>query len=598
MQGKFQKLSKILFFKNRPLAMQLFALFAVLVIVPMLAVGLISYRQSSNILKEEAANYNLEVLEQVKAHIEYYIRDLEITTIKLLNHPDMIGFFENVARADTPPPNALDHVERLLSSAAFSRPDIVNIALYIDGIKKIETARTYPPFSADISQEYWFGSVPSSGEPIFVSRNLQWADREQRVLSIVKRIHSPRTLEPIGFLVMDLDFRRLQEIALIFDATGRFFYIIADDGHYIYHPVRAAIGELADEKMITTSKKTEMDLLSSEDKQRGFFTASRAHQLNWTLMVSVPYERITEGSTDLGKSILITTLFTLVFAYLLGLLYLTTVLRPIRALRDFMQRVETGDLHGEVPVESMDEIGSLSLGFNKMVQRLDALLEEVYISQLRETQALLERREIEMKVLQAQVNPHFIGNSLETIRGMALDKGNEDIAAMSSWLGLLLSYNLRHVASLVEMQEEVKYLDFYLKIQKCRFGDIFHVEYDVPDWAWQEKIVKFSLQPLVENCFVHGGKGKKDKLAIRIAIVAEAQNAFVLEVGDSGQGMRPEQLVELQVALSDSSSDGGGHIGIVNVHRRIVNQFGEGYGIKITSSLGCGTMVHMRLPRN
>ena len=578
--------------------MQLFALFAVLVIVPMLAVGLISYRQSSNILKEEAATYNQEVLEQVKAHIEYYIRDLEITSIKLLNHPDMIGFFENVTRADAPPPNALEHVERLLSSAAFSRPDIVNIALYIDGINKIETARSYPPFPADISSEYWYGSVPSSGEPIFVSRNLKWADREQRVLSLVKRIHSPRTLDPIGLLVMDLDIRRLQEIALIFDATGRFFYIIADDGHYIYHPERAARGELAEEKMIATSRKTEMDLLSPEDKHRGFFTSSRAHQLNWNLMVSVPYEKITEGSADLGKSIFITTLVTLGFAYFLGLLYLTTVLRPIRALRDFMQRVEKGDLQGAVPVESTDEIGRLTLGFNKMVRRLDVLLEEVYISRLRETQALLERKEIEMKVLQAQVNPHFIGNSLETIRGMALDKGIADIAAMAGWLGLLLSYNLRHGASLVEMQEEVKYLDAYLKIQQCRFGEIFHVVYDVPDWAWQEKIVKFSLQPLVENCFVHGAKGKKDRLTIRIAITAEGPNAFILEVGDSGQGMSTEQLREIRTALDDVSADGGGHVGIANVHRRIVNQFGEGYGIRITGSLGCGTRVSMRLPRN
>ena len=315
-------------------------------------------------------------------------------------------------------------------------------------------------------------------------------------------------------------------------------------------------------------------------------------------MVSVPYEKITAGSADLGESIFITTLITLCFAYFLGLLYLTTVLRPLRTLRDFMQRVETGDLQGAVPVESTDEIGRLSLGFNKMVRRLAALLEEVYISRLRETQAKLERREIEMKVLQAQVNPHFIGNSLETIRGMALDKGSADIAAMAGWLGLLLSYNLRYGASLVELQEEVKYLDIYLKIQQCRFGDIFHVVYDVPDWAWQEKIVKFSLQPLVENCFVHGGKGKKDKLTIRIAIAVEESRAFTLEVGDSGQGMSPEQLQEIQTALDDVSADGGGHIGIVNVHRRIVNQFGEGYGIRMASSLGQGTFVRMRLPRN
>lgn len=586
-----------LFFKNRPLATQLFALSAVLVSVPMLVVGIISYQQSSSVLKEEADQYNQEVLEQVKSHVEYYIRDFEITTIKILNHPDMLAFLESRTREEAIANNTLQPVEKLLVNAAFSRVDVTNIVLYVDNIGMIEAAKDFPPNPVDIRHEYWYRSVPTSGTPIIVTRTIRWPDREERVLSLIKRVHNPQTLKPRGLLIMDINFRRLQELARIFVGTGRSLYILDANGHYIYHPVRVQIGQAAEEAMITAGQNQDMELLNEGAKPRVFFTAKRSQQLNWDFLVSLPYEKITGGTADIGRTIFSATLLALLLAHLLGSAYLKTILRPLRRLHSLMKEVEVGNLKVAVKVESQDEIGGLSAGFNKMVARLNKLVEEIYLAELRETQAMLGQRETEMKALQAQVNPHFIGNSLETIRGMAMEKGIKDIASMAGKLGLLLQYNLRQGLPLVTISEEIKYLEIYLEIQKCRFGDIVNCELDIPEWALQEKITRFSLQPLVENCFTHGINERNEKMKIVIAVVPDGQDAFWLHIRDTGGGMDPERLAEMQSILDTNADDAAGHIGIANVHRRTFNLFGSGYGIRLSSSAG-GTTASIRLPRH
>ena len=135
-----------------------------------------------------------------------------------------------------------------------------------------------------------------------------------------------------------------------------------------------------------------------------------------------------------------------------------SLVRPIQRLSSFMKEVEIGNLNGRVKVDSNDEIGQLSSGFNKMVEKLSDLLDEIYVSKLKEAEMSLNKTEIELRMLQSQINPHFLYNSLETIRGMALEEGRENIASMSSSLGKLLRYNLRNSSPTVSLREEIKVL--------------------------------------------------------------------------------------------------------------------------------------------
>jgi two-component system sensor histidine kinase YesM len=263
-----------------------------------------------------------------------------------------------------------------------------------------------------------------------------------------------------------------------------------------------------------------------------------------------------------------------------------------------MKEVEIGNLNGRVPVESNDEIGQLSAGFNHTVEKLSDLLEEVYVSKLRETEMSLKQKEIEIKMLQSQMNPHFLYNSLETIRGMALEEGQENIAIMSFSLAKLLRYNLKNDSSFVSLGEEIRFCRTYLQIQKFRFEDRFEYELDIPEWAMELQVVKFSLQPIVENCFVHASGQSLQKFRITISALSVSESSFMVRIEDTGAGIPNHILEELTRKLEQKTTNSDGkHIGLLNVQQRIHYVFGEGFGLSVRSQLGAGTVVEMELPK-
>jgi two-component system sensor histidine kinase YesM len=313
-------------------------------------------------------------------------------------------------------------------------------------------------------------------------------------------------------------------------------------------------------------------------------------------VTSIPYREISKRAAQVGQTTAVTAIGALGLAYLLGLAFARTIVRPLRRLQRYMKNVEVGHFNEKIIVESEDEIGQLTRGFNRMTERLSALMEEVYFSKLQETESMLRQKEMELKVLQAQVDPHFLTNSLETIRGMALAGGNETVASMAASLGTLLRYNLRNTAPMAALREEVHFCQVYLQIQEYRFEKQCDCHYIIPDWAMELLIVKFSLQPLVENCLLHGLR--PDGRPLVITIVADCQQQdFIIKVIDDGVGITMDRLAELRLSLENA--DPGpevGSIGLRNLHRRIINLFGDGYGLSLESALGAGTTVTIRLP--
>ena len=290
-------------------------------------------------------------------------------------------------------------------------------------------------------------------------------------------------------------------------------------------------------------------------------------------------------------------MISLSVAYLLGLGFATSLIRPIRRLQHFMKEVETGNLNGRVVVESKDEIGQLSASFNHLVGKLSQLLEEVYFSKLRETELSLKQKEIELKMLQSQMNPHFLYNSLETIRGMALEENQEHIATMSSMLGKLLRYNLKNNPAPVSLEEEMKFCEMYLQIQSFRFEDRFEHTWDIPQWARDFQVVKFSLQPIVENCYIHSMGCNVRKITINIAAFRNSKTSFVVQISDNGVGIPDNTVKEVTKKMEQmTTSNNGVNIGIINVHQRIRNLFGSEYGVSIESNKGVGTTVKLHMP--
>ena len=588
-------ISETIWLKDQLLTAKLFTFSAVLVIIPMVVVGVISYYRSATIVETEARSYSWQINEQVKNQIEYYLRDIEINSIKILNDRDIINYIKACEDNDTAQVST-EAVRELLESTAYSRPDISSVALIMDGFPVVDSLGYRGAYPAEeLTKEYWYASVPANGSFMLVSRLIKLENEQLPVITIVRRIHSPYTLEPVGMLLIDVNFRQIQDIADMVNALGKSaFYILDAEGHYVYHPDNSRIGRRSDIANLASILSLQDHSFISEQDQVVILNHSAA--LGWRFVTAIPRQELFKGTAHIGMTIFWTVVITLLIAYVLGVSFASTLIRPIRRLQRFMKNVQVGDFSRRVPVESSDEIGQLTNGFNQMVEKLSELMEEVYFSKLRETEMSLGQKEMELKVLQSQINPHFLCNSLETIRGMALEQNMGDIAAMAASLGTLLRYNLKTVSPTVTLREEVNFCKVYLKIQQYRFDKNVEYSFDIPQWALNTMIVKFSLQPLVENCFVHSVGAGPEPTHIMISVYQKADN-LIIKVADTGVGMDRGVLEQIKQKLgSKAISDGGTQIGIVNVHRRIINLFGTDYGVTVDSSPGQGTTVLVKLP--
>ncbi|MEM1505600.1 histidine kinase [Domibacillus sp. 8LH] len=592
-------IDRFILLRDQPFMHKLFVFSSLLVILPVLAVGIISYQRSAIEIEKEVRLSSLQVIDQAESNIEYYLQDFEITSLKIINSSEVEDFIQADAEKSGKEEILSSAVRNFLELQEYSRPDISNITIMTDSGRVIDTLgnRNYYP-APKMKEEYWYESIPHNGMIRLVSRTLKTKDKEQPVISLVRRLYSPETLKPVGMLVIDINFRRIEEISNKVTITRNGSFSILDaEGHYVYHPDYSRLGQNGDTELLSKLKVENSDSVMLKNETKNFVTYTHSSNLDWTFLTSVPYDNLTMGINQIRKTILITIGVALVAAYLAGYGFAAALVRPIKRLQCFMKEVEVGKLDGRIHVESKDEIGQLTMGFNNTVEKLSALLDEVYVSKLKEAELSLKQKESELKMLQSQINPHFLYNSLETIRGMALEGSQEDIAVMSNSLGKLLRYNLKNNTLTVSLREEVKFCEMYLQVQKFRFGDRFDYKLSIPAWAEQVEVVKFSLQPIVENCFVHAFGQSSPQIMISTSVLRVSEKACIISISDNGSGMEEEVLSEMKCNLKRHSAvSSGEHIGLINVHQRIMYLFGEEYGMDIQSKPGQGTVVSMSVP--
>ncbi|WP_077617563.1 cache domain-containing sensor histidine kinase [Bacillus sinesaloumensis] len=597
-------LTRTVFLRDKSLIVKLSVFSGLLIMFPMIIFTLISYTRFSEVLQEEAHDYNRQINEQIQFFVEGYLRDFEIETLKIINHPDTITFlktdtFQHLHEQTVPA------VRKVLENAAYSRSDIVNYTMILDDVQIIDLASTEQKQSLlQLQNEYWYNLVPPNGQSRMIVRRIprttgrartSSTKNEQPVITIAKRLINPQTLQPMGMLILDVNYKRLHEVVnRVRPGHSGYLYILDDSGRYVYHPKNTKIGTMAEH--------SERNIHAADDyllnrKENLFLTWSESEVLDWHFVTSIPFSELMEGANSIRNTIFLTSIVFIIIAFIMSFGLATSLINPLKRLRNFIRKVEVGDFTGKVPVVSKDEIGMLTHGFNNMVERLDTLMEEVYASKIKEIEMNLRQKETELKMLQAQINPHFLYNSLDTIRGMALERDMDDISIMAESLAQLLRYNIKEEAAKVTIKQEILIGEKYLRIQKYRFEEKLTYHFDVPEELLEKKIAKFTLQPLLENCVVHGLEPQTGHTNITIHAKTLDSNTFLLLISDTGPGIDEEQLEKITTLLkSDQNNDKVRHIGIMNVHKRIRHLFGNEYGLFITSTLTSGTTVGIKLP--
>ena len=263
------------------------------------------------------------------------------------------------------------------------------------------------------------------------------------------------------------------------------------------------------------------------------------------------------------------------------------IIQPVNIMLDKVKKVGRGKFD-MIPIEAeIEEIEELDEGINKMARKISILLENV--RQEKEMQHLTE-----LQLIQAQVNPHFLYNPLDTIVWLIEGGMTDDAVEMISSLSIFFRTSLSKGKDIIPLSEEERHTLSYLEIQQYRYRDILEFEINIPKELGGIPVPKLSIQPLAENALYHGIKNRRGKGKILIE-GREEEDALVLTVSDNGQGMTPERLHEVQEAIRTGERAG---FGLAAVAERIALYYGPGYGMKIFSEEGKGTTVEIRLGKN
>jgi two-component system sensor histidine kinase YesM len=389
------------------------------------------------------------------------------------------------------------------------------------------------------------------------------ADVDQRVQQMIANTDSEK-----GRLKLDVIQRTLQTLRETIDQVG-----IQIAQHRTFEENLLLMGRIRDVSQ----------LIEANLQEYALFEVNRTQQQYQLMQVG-----LTRWSIGGLGAIVAAILFSIVAAWRIS----KSIYIPIKKLHDVTTTITRHDLEALVSTDNADEITALGLSFNLMVGKIKELLD----AKLEEHEKL---KKAELRALQAQINPHFLYNTLDTIIWMAEARRMDQVVELVRVLSRFFRISLSKGKDWITVREEIEHIESYLAIQKIRYRDILDYQIDIPEALRDSHVLKLTLQPLVENALYHGIKNKRKGGSIVVRGRQLPGGLLQIQVEDNGIGMAQERLAQVRAQLDLSADDGvvaeGGY-GISNVHQRIMLYYGPEYGLRIESEYLRGTRVSLVIP--
>lgn len=307
------------------------------------------------------------------------------------------------------------------------------------------------------------------------------------------------------------------------------------------------------------------------------------YNTGWSIVETIPLAVLTEGSSLIFKVTIIVFLISFFISGIIWFIIASKIVNPIQQLAKVMRKVQGNEGSVITLTDRRDEIGQLTQNFNYMMRRIDRMHQVNLHEQA-------EKNDAEYRALQAQINPHFLYNTLNSIRWMAMIQQADNIRETVEVLGRLLRNTIKMKETIIPIHKELELLRDYIYIQKIRYNNKFEVIYEMEESIKDYRCLKFILQPIVENAIFHGIEPKEGRGTITIRAFLD-KDRVIFEVHDNGVGI-PQNI--LDKLLSDHEDNDG--IGVRNVHERIQRTFGLNYGLELESAIGDYTIVRIMQP--
>ena len=394
-------------------------------------------------------------------------------------------------------------------------------------------------------------------------------------------INNPVTLEKLGEISIYYSTEHLDKMVKRDEGAPASFFLIDQDGQIVYsHNEGVPLALVHQLKQETNETKIKY-------KSEKYYVNTIANKGDYTF-VSVITDQGWQKLSIVRGTMWVVIIFLILAAILLSYSFMQNYSRRINKIVSTIRQVEKGNLDARIPESKHeDELSSIASNMNSMLNELNNYIEQFYMLNMKQQQA-------ELKALQAQINPHFLFNTLEAIRMVAVLEGSKTSSKMIFHLSKLFRYSLES-KDIVPFRTEMEYVKQYLTLMQFKHPDKLEVHFDIPEEVEQTPVQKLILQPIIENYFVHGFK--KDRSDNELIIcAAHLGEKIEIRVEDNGKGMSEEELANIVQHINREEGDEMQSIGLRNIHQRLKLKFGDQFGLSVKSSKDTGTMVTMSIP--
>ena len=554
-------------------------------IIPLLLVGGLSYMNSTEIIEEKVSQSNFNTIEQVADNINLIFHDMNSSSFYLWQDNEFMRYIRMSKGEIQNHPSYVLAAQNSLNNFAVFRADIYSIFVMGYNGWTYDSAGASNILQEDVKRRL----TALRGEGILMADTvINYDGSKINVISFMKVLKDwdnlASDLAVIKINIEEEVFSRMYGSKML--SKNCEFFIIDEDKNII---------SSQDTEMIGTELNSEyinQDLYSSSrgyfrkdiDGQSFLVTYIDLSRPGWKLVNLVPLDELSKDSQVIQSITLYAIGASFALCLLVIFLFSFAVLSPLKQLRSFMKDIEDEKFDVNIDVKGNDEISLLGQSFNKMSTRLGELINEVYSVQLKQ-------KEAELKALQAQINPHFLYNTLDTIYWMCrMEKATESSELVQS-LSRLFRLSLNSGGEFSTVKKEIEHLGCYIKIQQKRLADKVEFIIDAQPEVMECKVVKLVLQPLVENAIHHGMEKTGKSGVISIRIFSEDDNLMYI-IRDNGAGADQEEIT----GFLERVAEGNRGFGIKNVNDRIKLYFGEGFGLSFITSPGNGTTVTVIQP--
>ena len=594
-----RSLQKLLSFKSVQTKMLLAIL--LLIVIPMLSITYISFKNSEKFIQDKISQSHAQILRELGGSVNS-------TLEAMINASNMFTLDKQIIDIlsegwDQNPEVQYNH-HRLVSEQMDKAKNTIlqNFTPFIcvfdnyGNMFASGTKRDTDNYEKYGKSDWLSETIELNGYMLWIAPQTDFVRTEETgtgpLITLSRLIKGSRSQGGYGVITISISEEEFRKKLLRQGDPGEELYITDQEGNIISHSNPVLVGEnikgypYAD-KIFSGSQDS---FIQKVDGSMKFISYASIGVTGWKVIKVSEYDTLfmdllSNRNSNIFFIIMISVVFILVTA-----LIIFSITQPLKKLQRTMKSVEEGNLDITLAVKGMDEVAQLGHGFNSMLRYINALIANIQEKQKKEEALRLE-------VMQAQINPHFLFNTLNTIKWTAIISQANNVASLIEALGRILEMSVKDIQALITLKDEVENLKSYLQLQKARYNQRFEEHIHIPAELENVKIPRLILQPLVENSIIHGLKeDKAGNIKIEIRAVKEGED-ILLTVYDNGAGIEPQRLREI---LDDNRTDEYrnrfSRIGVQNVHKRVQLMFGEKYGLSIRSVRGEYTEVEVRMP--